>query len=802
MKKTLLLATLSLISSAYGYEAQIKKGALAPDLDLLIQKAAQDTGVAFTKDNFALVESRELATSNYKFYVQTVADVPVSQTALRMWTDKKTGELILAEMNLDETSQANKASLMAKFSKAKFSKNALASLKLKMAINKIVNAQVSMHPTDKKIIGTKSQDKWRNGDLIRITEVKSGRGVHRIVFSLLQNKIVEQSYMEYPQSEMMSLKANIFPMYEEVEGTGEKLPYEEKELKYITTSVVASENPLAGLSGLRYQDQSYDTIRAELSNNYWSEASMRRVVESYVSKLPLRPNNFESGLLLQGKFTTINIHPDARAKIAGINFDMKKSPHHVLGTTYYCDANLDFELTVAELMSCKDPSGALMCDANADAEVSSDEARGCKAAGMAGYFPYGAYYGKTISSQEEVMKRIPFRDPKHDPATYINAGFDELQVYYSVTTLMERLSTMGFTDPVLSTRPFHAFLYNPDISMKDNAFYTDDTINFTTYSPGNPNLARDNPTVWHELGHGVMERLMGAHLVFEETKSSYGGLSEGMADFVAKIVVEDQTNSEDFPGKYNFRIENNTGFYVTNELHDGGEAYGGVMKDMLIDAIKANGRAGLTGFADLTLETMRLTRNHPNLTPRGWFEHMVYADGLGSSVRAPGEYTAIINEALAARNFAFSSSFKPAEMNVKYGNMVLTSTSQASREKPIKACDASGTASYELKVALTSGDSNFITFPATVKVEYLKGALQGALKWAGEANNPEVYTVNSAEEVLSIPLAVNTKECDEVNQQDGSCKDYAYVQVYSKGGTKPIAKKRFYLSVKPGAACE
>ncbi|MFL5783598.1 MAG: hypothetical protein ACJ76H_03240, partial [Bacteriovoracaceae bacterium] len=126
----------------------------------------------------------------------------------------------------------------------------------------------------------------------------------------------------------------------------------------------------------------------------------------------------------------------------------------------------------------------------------------------------------------------------------------------------------------------------------------------------------------------------------------------------------------------------------------------------------------------------------------------------------------------------------------------------ASREKPIKACDASGTASYELKVKLTAGDSNFITFPATVKVEYRAGALQGALKWAGEENNPQVYTVNSADELLSIPLSVNTKECDEVNQPDGSCKDYAYVQVYTQGGAKPIAKKRFYLSVTPGSACK
>jgi hypothetical protein len=109
------------------------------------------------------------------------------------------------------------------------------------------------------------------------------------------------------------------------------------------------------------------------------------------------------------------------------------------------------------------------------------------------------------------LSRIPVRLTNHDTVSYINNGFDEIQVYYGVTVLMDALVEMGFTDPELSSKPFHAFLYDPDIGMKDNAYYYDNTINFTTYNPKNPNLARDNPTIWHELGHGVMDRLMGAH---------------------------------------------------------------------------------------------------------------------------------------------------------------------------------------------------------------------------------------------------------------------------------------------------
>ncbi len=801
MKKTLLLASLSLISSAYAYEAKITKGTMSPSLDALLVRASVESRVNFSKANVALIEERELATSNYRFYVQVVNNVPVEKTAVRVWSDKTTGELILAEMHLDEKAQTQAPALIAKFNKAKFTTKALASLKLRMAINKIASEKVSKHKTDARIIGVKSKDVWRNGDLVRVVEVRSRRGVHTIAVSLLQNKIVSDSYTEFPQSEAFhTLKANIFPMYEEVEGTGQKLPFEVKELKYISKSITASQDPLRGFTK-KYNDADYDTIRAELGDGHWSQASMRKEVESYVAKLPTRENDLASGLLLQGKYVTINIHPEVKSKIPGVEFDLKNGPNHVLGQTYMCDVDNDGNLTYADAMLCRNSAGELLCDNDRDGTVTKEEVDACPAVGTAAYFPRGGLYGKPISSQEEVMNRIPVRLPDHDTLKYINSGVDELQVYYSVTVLMEALAEMGFTDKELSTRPFHAFLFDPDIGMRNNAYYTDDTINFTTYSAENPNLARDNPTIWHELGHGVMDRLMGAHLGFAGTAGGYGGLSEGMADFVAKLVVEHQTDGEDFPGKNEFRIENTTGFFLTNEFHDEGEAYGGAMKDMLAVVVAEQGRAGLVAFTDLTLEAMRLTRNHPALSAAGWFEHMLYADELGSSARKAGEFKDIIVNSLAARNFSFSESFRSAEMNVKFGDTVLTSASAASREKPIEACDASGVVSYDLKLSLTEGDSQFISFPATVKVEYKKGALQGAIKWIGEESNPQVYTVNSAEEILTIPVKASMT-CDLVNQPDGSCKDYAYIQIFNEGGEKPIAKKRFYLKIQDKATCQ
>lgn len=753
MKKISLLAVLCLMGSAHAYEARVSKGMMTTSLDALLEKAQQDTKVEFKSSDFLLIENRNLATSNYKMYVQTNSMIPVAGTAVRIWSNLKTNELILAEMHLDDKAQESKEELKARFVRAKFSAGAMKSAQLKEAISYLVKQEVSKHPTDSRVISMKSKDVWSKGDLVREVEVRARRGVHYVSVSLLKNKVIESSYMEFPQSESITLKANVFPMYEEVEGTGEKLNYEVRELRYINSQIRnGGDAPFGGLGDVKFLEDKYHPLLADTEvgakAGFWSEASIRKQVEAIVNKLPLRSNNLESGLLLEGKYVTINLHPAIKEAFKGIDFPLDPTTHHML--TWQSEGGV---------YEAKPTSGLT---------------------------------GHVIKSQEDLLTLVPFRHPEHDAKSYINSGFDEVQVYYGVTALMESLVEMGFTDPELSTTPYHAFLFDPDIGMKDNAYYYDNTINFTTYNPGSPNLARDNPTIWHELGHAVMERLMGSHLGFAGTKGGYGGLSEGMADFVAKIVVEHQTDGVMFPGKNEFRIVNDTGFYLTNEFHDEGEAYGGAMNDMLDQVISYEGRAGLHAFTDLTLEAMRLTRNHPALSAASWFEHMIIADELGSEVRAPGKYKKLIEDALSARNFSFAKDFKAAQMNVKFDEMELTSSSMGSREKPISECHASGVVSYDLKVALTEGDAKFIQFPATVKVEYQKGALQGAIKWIGEENNPQVYSINSADEVLNLPIKANVA-CETINQPDGSCKDYAYIQIFNQGSAKPIAKKRFYL---------
>ena len=760
MKKTLLLATLTFASSAFGYEARITKGLLPATIEAMLDKANADTRAQFNLTDFYLVEDLELATSRFVMYVQHSKDIPVAQTAIRIWSDKTSGELILAEMHLSEKNKRSSKILADKYNKAKFSPGAIKSKQLSEAITKIITSEVSKHDTDNRILSLKFNDQWVDGDLVRNVEVRARRGVHHIAISLFKNAVVSSDYIEFPQSEQfMTLHANVFPIYEEVESSGEKLPFEVKELKFISSQISdGGENPLSVFSTLKFPENRYHPILAEtvLGDIYgfWSEASLRRKVETTVAAFPLKANELASGLLLQGKYATINLHPAVK-DFKELNFTLKSSVHHIV--------------------SWSEVDGAY-------------EAK-----------PVAGFFGKTINSEEELMARLPERLPDHDPVSYINNGFDEVQVYYGVTVLMDALSEMGFEDKELSTKPFHAFLFDPDLAMKDNAYYYDNTINFTTYNPNQPNLARDNPTIWHELGHGVMERLMGSHLGFADSKGGYGGLSEGMADFVAKIIIEHQTSGAEFPGMNDFRIINETGFYLTNEFHDEGESYGGAMSDMLTTVIKTSGREGLYDFADLTIETMRLTRNHPALSARSWFEHMIYADELASEVREPNQFKEIILSALSERNFSFENTFVPAKMKVTFGDVELTNSSLASREKPLTACGTDGVVSYDLKVELKSGDANFITYPATVKVEYKKGALQGAIKWEGEEVNPQVYTISSEEEMLNIPLKASMA-CDTINQPDGSCKDYAYIQIFNQDSKKPVAKKRFYLKLNK-AAC-
>lgn len=747
-----LLAVFSTLS-VHAYEARYTKGQIEPNLEVLLKEASNSTGVAFKADTFRMVEERELATSKFSMWTQAVRGVPVSGTAVRVWTDK-TGVLVQAELNLNENVQKNIASLNKKFNKAGFSKAALASKKLSEFITKLASEQVSKHSTDSRILGLKARDEWQNGDLVRVVEVRGRRGTHEIVISLTKAEVIKSNYRGFSPADYQTLEANVYPIYEEVEGTGGvQLPTVRAELKYISTTMpVAGADPLSSMRARRYFENKYNPVFAQTpvgrSQGYWSQETVRATAEDVLSKLPVVSNDLSTGLLMRGKYVNINLHPDAKTAYTGINFALNPSASYIASWQ--------------------------------------------QTSGMWELVPNSGLGGRTFLSAAEIEGLMPERLADHNPVSYINSGFDEIQVYYGVTTLMESLIEMGMTDPEYSTKAFEAYLFDPDIGMRDNAYYTDNTINFTTYSPKGDNAARNNGTIWHELGHALMDRLMGPFLRLADT----GGLSEGMADFVAMLVVQHQTNDAYFPGKEKFRIINQTGFFMTNEVHDDGEAYGGAMNDILMAAIKREGRPGLFAIADMTMETMRLTRNHPGLTAQDWFNHMLYADEIGSNTRAAGAYHQLIIDALGSRNFSFDESATKADLLVEFDGRLLDDTLPASRENPLPACDMTGVAHYDLKVSLKDGAAFAFTYPVKVEVEFKNHALQGAVRWLQEDINPRVYTLNDSSDVLNLPLDASM-ECDEINQPDGTCKDYAYIQVTNAGETKPRAKKRFYLKIKP-----
>jgi hypothetical protein len=760
--KWLIAFIISFSHLSFALEARFtNKDQVKPHLVEIIKKINENTQTHFRKTDFLLIENRELSNYNFQYYVQTINGVPVENANIRIWSDLESKQLTQAEIKLEAKSPSDQNKMIKKMQKSHFHAKSLASKILNRHIMNLVTSYVR-NTTDSEIKSLKTTDFWRGEDLIRKVLVKGRRGTHTIIISLFQNRIIDSSYEEFSLSdhggdkdEYITIAAKIFKIYEEVEATHERLPQVLSELKYIKKNIPYTKvDPYAPLKERKYHESMYNSFLALTTDGwnkgYWSTLSLKNKANELEANLKTTRNNFKSGLLLEGKFVSINLHPDVKSQMSGIEFQLNQATKYL---PKWIEREDGWELI---------PSNGLL--------------------------------GKPIFSNEELLTRDAIRDASHDPVTYINNGFDEVQVYWSVTTFMESLINMGMNDPELSTRQFHAFLYDPDIGMRDNAYYTDDTINFTTYSPEAINYARDNSTIWHELGHGIMDRLMGEGSFLNLTDT--GGLSEGMADFLAQLVVLDVMKDEDFPGKNYFRIINNIGFNLTNEVHDDGEAYGGAMFDMLNLAQEKFGfNRGLLKMTDLTLETMRLTRYHHALDANEWFNHMLYADEFGSNKRNSGEFKDIILDALKSRNYSFTGE-KIANFEIKFNGEELTSSGLASRNKPITLTMKEGeSASYDIDLKLISSEVYNFKFPVTVLVDFKKGALQGAIDWQGEEENPFILKLDSINDMANFKLIANGK-CDSINQPENSCKDYAYIQIINDGETKPVAKKRFYLKIK------
>ena len=192
---------------------------------------------------------------------------------------------------------------------------------------------------------------------------------------------------------------------------------------------------------------------------------------------------------------------------------------------------------------------------------------------------------------------------------------------------------------------------------------------------------------------------------------------------------------------------------------------------------------------------MRLCRDHPALTAEDWFSHMKFADSLGHrGVRRPSEMTAVIDQALKARNFAAAADRGTFE--IKRAGEPVFAGGPGSRGNEIELTLAPDAVHEEqLTVEVKDGTNFHYVFPVEVKIFYNSGPLQGAIDWIGEDQEPEVHVIASQDDVLTLNLKVKGT-CDAINRQDGSCSDFAYVQIWNNGVDKPVAKKRFYLDIR------
>jgi hypothetical protein len=735
-------------------------GSIAHVIDVLNQRNHS----ALTTQDFLLQEERDLAFNHYQRFVQRVEGIPLHGKSIRIWTEIGSTKAIQVEAKLDTPKTLNQ--LMMGLKALGTTASELRKSLTSQETVALARQSVLSDSEDANIRGIDWNDEWRSGELMRVVKVRGKRGVHQVVISLEDGDVSSRSYQEFPQADMptsqadITIPAQVYPIYEE---TGEDrttlLPRVAVELRHILPQVPRVDGDIyAPLKTRHYYDSNMDPVlgatEAGQAKGFWSMTQVKENAAKLRAGLPMVDNSYANGLLLMGRYATINLHPDAITKYAPLNFKPQfSSPLYPNWMDVTVDGKDMGEMT-----------------------------------------PATAYAGKPLTSAQEAWDRPARRLPDHNPAAYVNDGFDEIQVYYAIDTLFAELQARGFKDPELSTRPFNAFLFNPDISMRDNAFYTDDTINFTTYSPKAQNFARDNSTIWHELGHGVMDRLMGDNIELADT----GGLSEGMADFVAAMVIQAVTQGKPFAGSTEFRIINKTGFFLTNEVHDDGESYGGTMKDFMDAVIVANPQTGLEQVVDVVLEAMRLTRDYPGLTAADWFSHILFADSLGRpGLRQPGELKNYLLTSLAGRNFKMDGGQVATFSIVNTAtNLDVLPGTPGSRNSPVKVKIAQdGTAKFELKASLKGSDSYSFQYPVQLRLKFNGGPLEGAVHWTGEEKGDQVFTLNSEADSVTLPLEVSGK-CDEVNREDGSCVDYAYIQIWNNGEThRPTAKKRFYVRV-------
>jgi len=702
-------------------------------------------GTRLSFSDFQPVERVELATSKFEMLVQMRAGKPIVESRLRIWRNKQ-NQIIAIEAHIDRPSVTGFGFVQRsteRFLQPQYLDNAQ-NLERQQ---ELVKKAIARHH-DNQVVEIKHEDAWEKDRFVRIFTATGERGVHTMNYGHVEGRLVSARYQEHHQAEIAPVPALGYRVYEQNwYNPAEAMSPEVLELKYLNDKTVAQDSdPYQALTGRNFLRSMYDEQRGStqegIQQGFWSYALLNAMGEEAARKMVVVDNSFSGakGLVLDGRYVSINIHPSAKK--------------------YFQNAGLP-----------------LVYSANIQQDMVSFM-------GQVALSFKTALLGRTYPSAEALMT-TPVRHETHSVSEYIKDGVDQVQVYWSVTEMMERLQELGFTDPEISRRKFTAYLYNTDPFYRNNAFYINDTINFTTYSPEASNFARDNTTIWHEIGHGIIDRLLGQiSLVKGE------GFHEGMADFLAELVLQASSYGRDFPGRTNQRIYNVAAFNFANEAHDDGEAFGGFMKDVLEQAIAKWGREGVDKTANLIFEAMRFTRGHPSLDEQEWVEKMLFADSRGNLTRAAGDFAPMIQAALAPRNFSPDGK-NLASMEVKIDDQLLRRGGPGGRNAPVyRPKDVESR--MALKVRLLDGANFKFKYPLQIKVAGGNGA-KGPIDWIGEDEGPKFTTLNSASDVAEIEMGT-TGKCDVLNLGD-SCRESVFIEVYEEGDKKPKARQRVYIQL-------
>jgi hypothetical protein len=727
------------------------------DLSAVLAAVNAKNGADLTDFMFSLTEERELFTSIYRRYALTIEGVPVEKSSIRVWLDKQTLQPLQVEVRL-QAMPANAAYVES------FPNVAVTSA----AVRRLMSEEF---PGEKpQSISTSSL--WSNGVLIQRVEVLGKRGRYQFDFSNGTSDLLRRHFRPFDRADLQGHKPLTAPLYRIWEwannGNTAVQPSELQSREQLPIrnliSTIPSVDPVSvsqsKLSHYLGANEKSGVLTAdEIAAGFWNYDFLETIYPlRFIREGFFEDNSFnsQSGTRLFGKNAIVMLHPYA--------------PRLLKNPESFAAAPSFIPLAQADDNSLRVAS---------------------------------ALWNQGAHSASELVSRVALDEsgsPRMDDAPWLlKNGFDELQVYYAIDSFMESMRGLGLQDPDLSTRPFTAFLFDPDIENRDNAFCTGDAIFFSTYSPNSVNYARDNTTIWHELGHGLMDRLMGKYV---DAVEGYG-LWEGIADFVAEMMITHEAGRTKFMNRDTMRIINNMWLYNSNESHDDGESYGGVMYDLLQLAMDRYGvEQGLLRTADLVLETMRLTRDLEELTPTEWFEHMKYADSIArvSAVpgRVPGELQDAIVSALAGRNYAVG--VRPARLRIEYKGAELGDRGDGSRGTPV-VVSMGKAESFDVAVGLEAGDLRKFSYPVTVEVAFRGGPLQGAVRWHDEEKGSLRYTLRSEQDRIALPVAVDGA-CDDINTGASGCKDFVYVKLFNGPDAtgNPIAKKRFYVELKPAAA--